>query len=157
MECDKPIRKLNRLQNYDYSTDGSYFITISSLKKQWIFCDVTNGITTLYEFGFEIEKTIQSMKKSYRNVNVDNYVIMPNHVHLLLTVRENINPIGKSATKNIPYIINSLKTITSKSLGFSVWHKSYHDHIVRNAKEYNYINNYINQNPYNWHKDCYYN
>ena len=74
---------------------------------------------------------------------------MPNHIHLII----GINKKGKT---NISNIIQQLKGIISKSIGKSIWQKSFYEHVIRNEKDYYIIKEYIQNNPDNWEKDKYY-
>ena len=95
---------------------------------------------------------------------IDKYVIMPNHVHMIIVVQdgtpsaaENGTRGGASPTKStVPQIIQSLKSMTTKHFGFSMWQRSYHDHIIRDETEYQRVWQYIDENPQKWAEDDYY-
>jgi len=87
---------------------------------------------------------------------VDKYVIMPNHVHLVLII-EPIEIGRPLVAPTISTIIQQMKGIVSKQIGFSIWQKSYHDRIIRNEKEYLKIWEYIENNPLKWNEDCFFN
>jgi REP element-mobilizing transposase RayT len=115
-----------------------------------LFGDISDANTTvLTEIGYCIDDNIRKLETIYNGVKVHNYVIMPNHVHMLIEL--------VSQEKDIPQIIGLLKSTVSKQSGFSVWQKSYHDRIVRNFKEYSAFDYYIDNNPKRWLKDCYFN
>ena len=80
---------------------------------------------------------------------MDAYVIMPNHIHAIISIEE-------AQTITISRIINQYKGIVTKQLGYSIWQKSYYDHIIRNEKEYYKIIEYIQNNIINWEKDKYF-
>jgi len=113
----------------------------------------------LTEYGEFVEAQIQKISLIYPHVTVENYVIMPNHVHMLLNIKDVIKDGTRrntSPTKaGIPQIVQSLKSMTTKQFGFTMWQRSYHDHIVRNEDEYLKIWQYISENPAKWHDDCY--
>ena len=95
-----------------------------------------------------------NIPKKYPGVNLDHYVIMPNHVHLLLRIwagEEN------SSEVEIGCIIQQMKGIVSKRARFSVWQKSYYDHIIRGDADYYEIYQYIENNPAKWILDKFYN
>lgn len=85
---------------------------------------------------------------------------MPNHVHLLLCIRgfENNGRTMCAPTKNvsIAHVIKMLKEVVTKSIGYSIWQKGYHDHIIRSEADYLRIWDYIDTNPAKWREDCYY-
>ena len=88
-------RKPNRLNQYDYSTPGAYFITICTKNKEKILSTVGATIgrpqIQLTEYGKMIDKAIKTIEKVYPFVTVDQYVIMPNHIHLLLQIHTHEN------------------------------------------------------------------
>ncbi|CDZ74467.1 Hypothetical protein ING2D1G_0273 [Peptoniphilus sp. ING2-D1G] len=143
-----PTRKLLRMQNYDYSNMGVYFITICSRGKEKIFGDIITGKN--------VELTLNENGKIIKNYieNIDElliYKIMPNHVHILLLLDEE----SRKNNRSVPMIVRSLKSLSSKKIGFSCWQRSYHDRIVRNKREFEMIWNYIEHNEETWNRDCY--
>lgn len=100
------------------------------------------------------EKYINNINAAYENVTVDKYVIMPNHIHMLLSIN---GPMRASApTKSIECIIRSFKTLVTKEIGLSIWQRSFNDHIIRGEPDYKNIWNYIDTNVMRWEKDCFY-
>ena len=83
---------------------------------------------------------------------------MPNHIHILLYLSYNDGRIISSPTINKPIstIIGQMKREISKKIGIPIWQKSFHDHIVRNKKDYEEISKYIYENPIKWQYDCFY-
>ena len=108
----------------------------------------------LTNIGQIVEESILSIENHYENVFLEQYVIMPNHVHLILTI-SNDGRIISSPT--IPIIVGQLKRYASKKTGISLWQRSYHDHVIRNKKDYEEISKYIYENPINWETDEFYN
>ncbi|MDD6161159.1 MAG: hypothetical protein PUB51_08550, partial [Oscillospiraceae bacterium] len=86
------------------------------------------------------------------------YVIMPNHVHLIvrITVRENGAPGSSRPTQMIPRVITTLKRFSNRDTGMDLWQSTYHDHIIRNEADYLRIWNYIDTNPARWQEDRYF-
>ena len=87
MELKK--RKINRLKCYDYSTPGLYFLTICIKdKKQILWQNYSKGEQyTLSYYGKIIEQEIEKMNEAYsENINIDKYVIMPNHIHIIIKI-----------------------------------------------------------------------
>lgn len=89
---DKPKRKSNRLKNYDYSTNGAYFITICiNNQKNLFWIDVGANCVRqpdiqLSTIGNVVKCQIEKWNTTYDNVYVDKYVIMPNHIHLIICI-----------------------------------------------------------------------
>lgn len=168
-------RKSNRLNGYDYSSYGLYFITICTKDRMEILwtSDVGDGVldvplccafdintVKLSSFGSVIKKHIRSMNNYYSDIKILQYVIMPNHIHFVVQVFQ-VSKDGTSRTpsttnQRIPQLISTLKRFVNKEIGFNIFQRSYHDHIIRNKKEFEIISKYIHNNPANWEKDCFY-
>ncbi len=147
-------RKPNRLKNYDYSSQGAYFITICTLDRKCILSHIVGGDaliapqTNLTHCGEIARKYIESMP------GIDKYVIMPNHIHLLIAID---GPMKASApTISVPNLIRSFKVLVSKEIGQSIWQRSFYDHIIRDEEDYLNHLRYIEDNPARWSVDKYY-
>ena len=158
MNEERPERKNARLKNYDYSSPGVYFLTICTENRKKLFWE-TVGATigrpqdvVLSEYGKIVDNAIQSISRIYPSVTVNSYVIMPNHVHLLIQIHA--DEYGRPmVAPTVSRIIKNMKGFVSKKIGRSVWQKLYYDHIVRNSDDYNSIVKYIWENPMCWQKD----
>ncbi|MCL2841998.1 MAG: transposase [Oscillospiraceae bacterium] len=157
-----PVRKRIRLDEYDYSNAGAYFVTICTKDKHEFLGEIVGDVPLrvpqciLSHHGLAVDAQIQSISRVYPDVLIDNYVIMPNHIHMIVTMESGTRR-GTSPTKvTIPQIVQSLKSMITKRFGFSIWQRSYHDHIIRNEEEYKRISQYIDENPLRWTEDCYY-
>ena len=153
----KPRKNL-RLKDYDYSTDGAYFVTICTHGKEKLLCNVVGeGLCALPQInltdtGNMVNESIEYINSTYDTVNVDKYVIMPNHVHLLITIEGT----GGHGDPPLQTIIGGLKSYTTHKYGGILWQRSFHDHIIRGEKDYQKIWEYIDTNPMKWADDCYY-
>ena len=167
MEKEFPVRKDIRLQGHDYSSAGKYFVTICVKDRHELLGKVLVGDAplrvphcTLSEYGTFIDTQIRKISSIYPEAFVDTYVIMPNHIHMIVSITgTGIGGTrrGASPTKAfIPRIVQSLKSITTKQFGFNIWQRSYHDHIIRDEADYRKIWQYIDENPQKWADDCYY-
>ena len=146
-----PVRKANRLKGYDYSRQGAYFVTICANKRQEIFGQIVRDglaspVIQLSDCGKIAENEATKITQHYDCVFVDCFVIMPNHVHLIINILDNMG----SVSPKLGNIVGGYKSGVSRLCGFPVWQRSYHDHIIRNEDEYNKIANYIKNNPSNW-------
>ena len=145
-------KKRRRLKDFDYSSNGAYFITFCTFDKVnqfWTEDGFTNlQDITLSSFGKIMQTAIENIPSIYPNVSVDQYVIMPNHVHMILVLSD--------AQTSVPVIINQLKRNVTKQIGYSIFQRSYHDHIIRNQADYEKIREYIEDNPRKWNEDTYY-
>ena len=164
----KPFRKQNRLKGYDYSTNGAYFITICTKDKAQILSHISGNKNTvgaihespakvaLSQYGLIINDVIKRLNVRF-NINVSNYVIMPNHVHLMIeidnrAIRE--SPL-QSKRSIISRVIGYLKMNSSKEAHYidselQLWQRSFHDHIIRNEEDYLLHLQYIDENPRKW-------
>jgi len=107
----------------------------------------------LTEFGETVKTQIEALSEHYYEICVDKYVIMPNHVHMVVF----INAGGASAAPTtLGNLIRGFKSGVSRVCGFSLWQRGYHDHIIRDETEYQKIWRYIDGNPAKWAEDKYY-
>ena len=153
-----PKRKPTRLNGYDYSVPGAYFITICSHNREYLFSNIVGeGLCALPQniltpIGIEVEKSIQFINDNYIGVRIDKFVIMPNHIHLIV-VLDNTGGRGNPPLQNI---IGQLKSYTTKEFGNILWQRSFHDHIIRGEEDYQKIWQYIDTNHIKWEQDKFY-
>ena len=168
-----PKRKSLRLKAFDYSSNGAYYVTVCVEGKRQLLGEVVGGAhpgapaVRLSELGHMVKTHIENIDAVYNNVSVEKYVVMPNHIHIILLVaHERDTGCGNNArdarcaspTKSvIAKVINALKSLTSRQFGKTLWQRSYHDHIIRNQADYQTKWQYIDQNPAKWADDEYYN
>ena len=106
----------------------------------------------LTNLGIIAQQSIEKIPKHYPAISVDHYVIMPNHIHLLLQINTDVN--GRSLiAPTISTVVRLMKGAVSKQAGFPVWQKGFYDHVIRNDKDYQDIWNYIEGNPDKWKED----
>ena len=152
-------RKQNRLQNFDYSANGAYFITICTHNKECILSNIVGeGLCALPKInlnpiGEEIEKSINYINDYYDNIKIVKHIIMPNHIHLLIEIN---NQTGGHGDPPLQSIIGQLKSYTTNKYGKQLWQRSYYDHIIRNEEDYLNVWEYINNNAKKWTEDKYY-
>ena len=167
MFMDLPKRRSTRLKNYDYSENGYYFITICTLKKQKILCDIVGeGVydlpnIVLTKYGKILDKYIIFMSSKFDGVSIDKYVIMPNHVHLIIKIEIEPEADSSSApcpTANaiIPKFVSLFKRYCNREIGSNIFQRSFHDHIIRGENDYAKIWDYIDSNPICWNSDALY-
>ena len=175
MKYDSDIhpRKSIRLKDYDYSRIGAYFITICTYEKEYIFGNVENERMSLNQFGKMVLEYWNSLPGRYTNIELDAFVIMPNHVHGIIKIIEivgaihelplqtaNINPKTERRRMLIPKVVGYFKMNSAKQIntlrnttGMPVWQRNYYEHIIRNENKLNKIREYIQNNPLKWHLD----
>ena len=152
-------REPNRLKKYDYSQNGAYFITICTKDRKEILSQVIVGeglappVLKLLPFGECIKEQINNLEIRYENVKIDNYVIMPNHIHILMRIENQTG--GASPSPTVSDIICAFKSLSTleckKLLPIDIlFQRSYHDHIIRDDIDYQQIWQYIDKNPTKW-------
>lgn len=153
-----PKRKQNRLAEYDYSTPNAYFITVCTNNKKNFFWTDVGAINDrpenvpLTSLGLIARQAIRDIPAHYPAITVDHFVIMPNHIHLLLQIHTDAD--GRSMiAPTISTVVRLMKGTVSKQAGFSVWQKGFYDHVIRNDNDYRDIWNYIEGNPSKWTED----
>ena len=185
MQRDLPVRKHPRLKGYDYSKNGAYFITLCvkdghEMLGTFVGRDVliAPGIdinvpvmespvaesVELSEYGDVVNKHINKINLLCKGILVDKYVIMPNHIHMIIIINHNemldcnngAMKTSRPTSASVPSVMRSFKTMVTKEIGFSLWQDSYHDRIIRDENEYHTIWRYIDENPARWVNDKYY-
>lgn len=162
-----PVRKRNRLKKFNYSQNGIYFLTLCTKNKECILGRVVGGgdldapQMILSACGKIVEKYIQSIESAYSDITLMNYVVMPNHIHMVAMLYSDDNVYRECKTKTsandiIPVMVSAFKKLVNKEIGYDIWQRSYHDHIIRSEKGFNIIWEYVDDNPARWKKDCFY-
>ena len=170
----KRHRRSIRLKGYDYSQAGAYFITICTKNRKCLFGQVVNGEMILNEMGQIAYDEWLKTPELRSNVSLDVFVIMPNHMHgivVILDQAECDSPIPmpmpmqaspfRSPSNNIGAIARGYKSSVTKQINLlnysgSVWHRNYHEHIIRTEQSYHLISDYIINNPKKWNDDKFY-
>jgi REP element-mobilizing transposase RayT len=157
-----PKRKHPRLKNYDYSQNGCYFVTVCVKDRKNLLGTIPVGrdahilpSVSPSDIGAIVDKYIKNIPSVYTGIMVDSYVIMPNHVHLLITI-ETADQGGGGMWASRPTlhtVVRSFKTMVTKQIGHSVWQGSYYDRIIRDEKAYREAWQYIDENPLKWQED----
>jgi len=163
-----------RLQTWDYSSDGLYFITICTHNRACILGTVINGKMVLSSIG---EIVVQEWKKSFvirTELFCEEFIIMPNHIHAILRINNSTNIcisqkmkssdsfILQLKAKSISSFVAGFKSIATKRINeyrntpkYPVWQPRFHDHIIRDKNAYHNIKNYIKNNPLKWNNDVF--
>ncbi len=152
-----PKRKSIRLKHFDYSQNGAYFVTICTKDKlQTINSDQIRNI---------IQETWDNLPEHYPEVILDEFVIMPNHIHGIIIINNhfyNFVGAGLRAARKLSEIVRALKSFSSREInkflktpGQSFWQRNYHEHIIRNDNDLSDIRKYIRDNSAKWESDEY--
>jgi putative transposase len=156
-----------RLKGYDYGSNGIYYVTICTKNREYYFGNIveTGNYPSLQAtfIGQVANDYWTEIPKHYPFVNLDEFVIMPNHIHGILVFNKpdynesKPNQFGIQS-KKLGAVIRGFKSTTKRfanenNIEFE-WQTRYHDRIIRNEKELNAIRQYIINNPQNWQKDA---
>lgn len=165
---DLKKRKKIRLENYDYSQNGAYFVTVCTAGKKALFwknvgADIIRprpneqsaGNAPLSEYGEIAETAIRNISEHYPFVTVDKYCIMPNHVHMIVFIAASRDGRIISAP-TLSTVIGQMKRWASKEAEAPLWQKSFYDEIIRNEKACGEIRKYVCENPSRWEEDEYF-
>ncbi len=170
-----PKRKNQRLKNFDYSSNGWYFITICTKNRENYFGEIISGEMILNDYGKIAENSFLDLSNHYKNCILDEYIFMPNHFHCILFIEnapvgtglkpvptnDDVNTTDDGATKNhwLSEIIRWFKTFSSRNIHNSkkdfafAWQRSFFDVIIRNEKHLQKTRQYIQENPLKWEQD----
>ena len=153
---ERKNRKEHRIKWYDYSSPGAYFITVCAKeRKNYFWTEVGAVIGRPYDFklssyGLIVEQAIKNIPSIYTAITVDDYIIMPDHIHLLLTIHFDQNRRPMTAP-TIEWVVNQMKGYVTKQIKNPIWQKSFYDHIIRDIKDYEFHIKYIRENPLKWY------
>lgn len=148
---EQRFRKRIRLEGYDYSSPGAYFVTVCTANRETVLWDAVEADTIQLEslplsaVGKVVKKGIEQIADHYENVTLDKYCIMPDHVHMLIAISADNGRMLSAPT--LSTVVASMKRWVSKQTGRSVWQKSFYEHSVRNQQDYDDIWMYIENNP----------
>ena len=156
---DLPKRKHIRLKDYDYSQNNIYFLTVCTHNRAELFGEIVGATLRGRPNAPDkmIEKWVLLLEKKYSNLQVDKYVVLPDHVHLLVSLYS--DETGDHTGSPLPKIIGWFKTMTTneyirnvKAGKFEpfdkhVWQRGYYEHIIRCDQDYEEAWQYIDENP----------
>ena len=160
MENNFITRKNLRISKYNYSNIGCYFITICTQDRKNILSKIYYKKETLVhelsDFGIITEKYIKSINKTYNEIKINYYIVMPNHIHFICEIIEKHKNTISRTNEKLPFLISTIKRLINKECKEKIWQRNYYEHVIRNEKEYKKIVKYIEDNPYKWEKDIYF-
>ena len=155
---DRPARKDPRLKAYDYSAAGAYFVTICTrLRGEPVLCSVGSvggglcaaPVPRLTAVGELVDRAIRDIPWMYDGVDVDTYCVMPDHVHIIVTLAA-----GRDGARPLPDIVGRFKSYTDHlyrkmgaPFGPKLWHRNYYEHVIRNDLDLSETREYIQNNP----------
>jgi len=147
VDKDLHDRKPNRLKEHDYRANSAYFITIITKQRAEVFGRIEKGTMVLSSIGEAAASCIDKIESIYPSVLVETSVVMPNHVHILMHLLDDMeNP-------SIQRVIQQFKGAVSKQAKYSLWQDRFDDRLVFTAEAYRTIRLYIKANPAKWTED----
>jgi putative transposase len=163
-------RRSIRLREYDYTEVGAYFVTICTYNRECLFGEIVLGEMRLNGFGKGIEEEWLRTAVARPYVELGDVVIMPNHVHGIVSIRDEgrgkarlaptTGTFGGPVARSLPTIIGAFKSASTKQInemrgtpGAPLWQRNYFEHVIRNEAELNRVREYIAANPARWAED----
>jgi len=170
IQRNRPARHSIRLPGFDYSRAGNYFVTICADQRRCLFGRIEKDEMVLTRLGETVRKCWIEIPQHFPSVEIDSYVVMPNHLHGILVVNPKFpdasrqqrstliaESFGKPVSGSIPTIIRSFKAAVTKRAhesgflsGGVVWQRGYFEHILRDSREFVNAKDYIIKNPLRW-------
>lgn len=170
-------RRSIRLRGYDYSSAGAYFITVCAHERECLFGEIVGGEMRLSEAGQVVRSVWNGLPSHYPNVELDAFVVMPNHFHGIMVLTDtlvvgaalappqknqdpDINQGAASSAPTLAAVVRAFKSMSAvvvnrliERSGRPAWQRNYYEHAVRNDDDLAAIRQYIEANPANWQDD----
>jgi len=168
-------RRSIRLKNYDYAQAGAYFVTICTKDRECLYGEIVDGEMRLNAFGEIVAECWNAIPEHFHNVELDEFVVMPNHVHGIIVIVDSDvgaqhaaplqRPIDRGghvniAPRSLGAIIRSFKSAVTKRTNeksdvmvSNPWQRNYYDHVIRNEHDLDRVRQYIAENPLKWDMD----
>ncbi|MFQ5798323.1 MAG: transposase [Bacteroidota bacterium] len=163
-------RRSIRLQDYDYSSAGGYFVTICTKNREHLFGEIVDGTMHMIPVAHLVQECWDDLAKHHRNIDLDAFLIMPNHIHGIVLILDawvgaiHESPLLTSFLERrrmlLPRIVGRFKMRSAKRInelrrtpGDAVWQRNYFEHIIRDERSLNKIREYIMTNPERWQYD----
>ena len=161
MEKNYPKRKHPRLPTYDYSTTGAYFVTICTHGKKCLLSRIVGHIAAPAEiqytqYGQIAKEQLLALEKRFAGVKIDQYVVMPNHIHMIVIFED--NTAGASPRPTLMDVVCAYKSLTTRACKKAqpiekLFQTSFYEHVIRGQADYDEIAKYICENPTKWQLD----
>jgi len=174
-------RRPLHLRGFDYSKEGAYFVTICTRNREYLFGAVVDGEMRLNNVGRVVQTVWGGLSDRFPTIELDAFVVMPNHVHGILVVRAALAPpkrrkvgaglalpVGGAASSaptrfastTLGTVVRAFKSISAIGVnrllsrsGQSLWQRSYYEHVIRTEESLSRIREYIATNPLRWELD----
>jgi len=170
-------RRSIRLREYDYSRAGAYFVTVCTHHRECLFGEILGEKVVLSTFGKIVDDEWHKTKQMRQGVELDAFIVMPNHIHCIITLTGNphsnnrrgtmhraptpqFEQFGRPTANSIPTIIRGIKSSVTLQINvirrtprLPVWQRNYYEHVIRNEIDLEEIREYIQTNPLKWLED----
>jgi len=167
-------RRSIRLKDYDYAKAGAYFVTTCTWQREYAFGEIMNGLVQLNRRGEIVQAVWDDLPNHYALVQLDAFVVMPNHIHAIIVLEDNTEqasvgaglrpapttPSTLAARPALPEIVRAFKSFSARRInesrqtaGRPVWQRNYFEHVIRDERELITIRRYILNNPLQWALD----
>ena len=168
---NKHNRRSIRLPGWDYRNQGAYFVTIVAAERLPVFGDIIDGRVGLSPYGSIVQEEWVNSAQIRREIELDGFVVMPNHVHGIVCIVETPGggaaranpeerPSGRRDPKSLGSFVAGFKSAVTRRVNAlradtdrSVWQRNYYERVIRNERELQAIREYIANNPWNWSQD----
>jgi len=165
-------RRSIRLPDYDYTQNGAYFVTICTQNRQQLFCNIDVGAgpcagpkLSLNAIGMMVQSIWDDLPRYYPGVEIDEFIIMPDHFHGIIILTEHIGRPQGAAPTSLFDVVHRFKSLTTARYRQNVvrhrwppfpgrlWQRNYFERVIRNEYELDRIRQYIRNNPIIWPDD----
>lgn len=154
-----PKRKSIRLEDYDYSESGAYFITLCTQNRMKVLSKIItvgdgSPVPKLTFLGKFVQGYIDKISEKYPSVKVVKYIIMPDHIHFLISIENdgtgNPSPTTGTILAWFKYQTTKEINLQRNTAGKKFWQRAFFDHVVRNNQDFEEVWHYIDTNPQRW-------
>ncbi len=168
-DLNRHHRHSMRLQGFDYTQEGAYFVTACLQDRACLFGDISDGKMILNDAGLMAEKCWNEIPAHFPHIELDEFVVMPNHIHGIIVLHDGrgtacraptAERFGKPVAGSLSTVIRSFKSAVTKCFnesrnvsGHRIWQRNYYEHIIRDDASLNLIRQYIIENPSRWAED----
>jgi putative transposase len=165
-------RKSIRLKGYDYAQSGGYYVTLVAFRRECLFGEIVEGKVHPSPLGKIVDECWRSIPEHFPNVELDAYVVMPNHIHGIIIIFDGrgtiyrapthhtpiIERFGKPTVGSLPTIVRTFKSAVTRRAerelnSGNIWQRNYFEHIIHDQTDWERITAYIADNPLNWVDD----
>jgi REP element-mobilizing transposase RayT len=162
-------RRSIRLQGYDYTKAGVYFVTICTYQRLCLFGEIIKGQMQLNLIGQTVIALWKDIPKHFSNVELDEFILMPDHLHGIIIISQqepspNFPNKKYAATGTQPNslgaIVQNFKSISTRKINRInrsprnfIWQRNYHEQIIRDESTLQNVRQYIGDNPLKWQSD----